>query len=633
MERRDPAGARIRVAAGHQRLVEAARRDEDAGRPAEGHRRHLPGVRRAAAHALEQIAQRQAELRLDHAGARHVSGEPEHLGAVTAAEPRPPLGAATDDQRDGKQGFDIVDDGGPAVDARLGRERRLRPRHRAAALERLHQRRLLAQDEPARAAPDLGRDRELAAEHALAHEARRARLLQRPLDVARGQMRLAVDVEDHARSARRVGGQQRAFQEPVGIALQEVAVLEDAGLALLAVDDQVLEGAGRAARAFPLERGLEVGAAAAPQPRALDGLDEALGLRLGQHALERLVRAATDRVGDIAGIGDAAAAHQLAPLAGEERGDVGVLGGCARAHRGQQRRGLAGGHAREDARGLVAAQHGDHRRGPAHAVAAAGDDAGGELAARDLVAQRAERVGRADREAAGAGADDQGERGVPLTPALSPEGRGRSGRTLAPGGGEGRVRGRGEQGVHRAHFDPPAMLALHLHHRRHRAVERAVEPLERDRAVGGRRARRDTEAPLAGGQHVEPAPDAAREPHADAHHAAAGLGEPELRIVRGDAVHLAARHAEMIRRLLQRRGREPAIAVLERVQRGQQPGPLAGEAAQDVGRLGHGLEAGLSGRRARDRAGRPRRSPCAAAGRSRRARRPGRRAEARSRTR
>ena len=205
--------------------------------------------------------------------------------------------------------------------------------------------------------------------------------------------------------------------------------------------------------------------------------------------------------------------------------------------------------------------------------------------------------------------------------------------TLAPGGGEGRVRGRGEQGVYRAHFDPPAMLALHLHHRRHRAVERAVEPLERDRAVGGRRARRDTEAPLAGGQHVEPAPDAAREPHADAHHAAAGLGKPELGIVRRDAVHLAARHAEMIRRLLQHRGREPAIAVLERVQRGQQPGPLAREAAQDVGKLGHGLGGGLSGRRARDRAGRPRRSPCAGGGRSRRGRRRGHRAGARSRTR
>src|SRR5882762_5717176 len=118
----------------------------------------------------------------------------------------------------------------------------------------------------------------------------------------------------------------------MGIALQEVAVLEDAGLALLAVDDQVLDGARGATRAFPLERRLELGPSAAAQPRALDGLDDALGLRLMQHPLEHLVRAEPDRVGDIAGICEAAAAHQLAPLAGEERGGVRVLAWRGRGH-------------------------------------------------------------------------------------------------------------------------------------------------------------------------------------------------------------------------------------------------------------------------------------------------------------
>src|SRR5258705_1456003 len=118
----------------------------------------------------------------------------------------------------------------------------------------------------------------------------------------------------------------------MGIALQEVAVLEDAGLALLAVDDQVLDGAPRAARAFPFARRLEIGPSAAAQPRALDGLDDALGLRLAQHPREHLVRAEPDRVGDITGIREATAAHQLAPLAGEERGDVRGLAWRARSH-------------------------------------------------------------------------------------------------------------------------------------------------------------------------------------------------------------------------------------------------------------------------------------------------------------
>ena len=263
----------------------------------------------------------------------------------------------------------------------------------------------------------------------------------------------------------------------------------------------------------------------------------------------------------------------------------------------------------------------------------------GSLRRRDLVAQRAQRVGGADREAAGAGADDQGERG------RAPH-RGEGDRAACPRRGEGdegnprprRGRGQGE-GARRAgastaaastrpRCSPSTSTTGAIAQSNAQSSRSSVTAPSGVVAPAG-----DAEAPLAGGQHVEPAPDAAREPHADAHHAAARLGQPELGIVRGDAIHLAARHAEMIRRLLQRRGREPAIAVLERVQRGEQPGPLAREAGQDVGRLGHGGRGELSRPRARDRAGRPRRSPCAGAGRSRRRRRPGRRAGARSRTR
>jgi hypothetical protein len=150
------------------------------------------------------------------------------------------------------------------------------------------------------------------------------------------------------------------------------------------------------------------------------------------------------------------------------------------------------------------------------------------------------------------------------------------------------VRGPGQQRVDGFRKDPPAMLAFHLHHRRHRAVERAVEPLERDRAVRGGRARRDPEPSLAGGEHVEPATDAAREPHAHAHDAPAGPDQPELGIVRGDPVHLALRHPQVIRRLLERGGGDPPVPVLECVQGREEPGPLAREAAQGIGRLGHG---------------------------------------------
>ena len=67
-------------------------------------------------------------------------------------------------------------------------------------------------------------------------------------------MRLAVDVEVNAGRLRRVRCEERALEEPVRIALHEVAVLEDSGLALFGVDDEVRERAARAAGAFPLER-------------------------------------------------------------------------------------------------------------------------------------------------------------------------------------------------------------------------------------------------------------------------------------------------------------------------------------------------------------------------------------------
>src|SRR5262249_46476602 len=86
--------------------------------------------------------------------------------AVAAAEGRERGAASRHDRRDGEQRVDIVDDGRLAEQTRLGRKRRPRARHRAAALERLQQRRLLAQHEAARAAANLDLEREAGAEDA-----------------------------------------------------------------------------------------------------------------------------------------------------------------------------------------------------------------------------------------------------------------------------------------------------------------------------------------------------------------------------------------------------------------------------------------------------------------------------------
>ena len=146
-------------------------------------------------------------------GRRSVAREAEALGAVAAAESRPPGRAVRHDERDGEERLDIVDDGGPAPETGLDREGRLGARHRAPALQRFHERRLLAQHEAAGAAADLHLHREVAAEHVPAHEAPAPGRVQGPLQPARREVRLAVDVEvDRAgvRRHRRRGARPRA---------------------------------------------------------------------------------------------------------------------------------------------------------------------------------------------------------------------------------------------------------------------------------------------------------------------------------------------------------------------------------------------------------------------------------------
>src|SRR5262252_3560576 len=112
---------------------------------------------------------------------------------------------------------------------------------------------------------------------------------------------------------------------------------------------------------------------------------------------------------------------------------------------------------------------------------------------------------------------------------------------------------------------------VHLHHGSHRAIEGAVEGLERHVGAGDgaqRCQQLDTAAHPAG--------------HAGAHtnQPRAGFRQPELRVVRGDAVRLGSGHAEMRGDLGQRGGRDPA-------QLGQEPRAFLGEGVEDAAPVAH----------------------------------------------
>ena len=159
-----------------ERHVERVRADEDARRAAEQDRPDRPAARHAAGQ-LDQVAQRRPELDLVDARPRDVAGQAEQLrpGRALGADPGERLAALEHDERHVGQRLDVVDDGRLAEQADLDRERRLVARLAALALDRLEERRLLAADVGAGAAPELDVEGEARAEDVGAEEAGGAR--------------------------------------------------------------------------------------------------------------------------------------------------------------------------------------------------------------------------------------------------------------------------------------------------------------------------------------------------------------------------------------------------------------------------------------------------------------------------
>src|SRR5207249_1488317 len=124
-----------------------------------------------------------------------------------------------------------------------------------------------------------------------------------------GEVGLAVDVQDGARRAGRIGREQGSLEELVRVTFHQVAVLEDAGLAFLAVDDEVLGLPDGMPAGLPLGGGRKERAAPPLEARGLHGLDQ-LERRTAEGAGERPVRAADERVVLVFRVYGAAPGHE-----------------------------------------------------------------------------------------------------------------------------------------------------------------------------------------------------------------------------------------------------------------------------------------------------------------------------------
>ncbi|OIQ75088.1 hypothetical protein GALL_432490 [mine drainage metagenome] len=194
------------------------------------------------------------------------------------------LGAAhAEDRGHGGQGLHVVDGGGLAEGALGGREGRLHAGLATAALQGVQQGRLLAADVGAGAAVDDDVVVPARAQDVLAEVACVARLLDRGLQLLDEPEELAPDVDEAELALHGPAADDHALDELVGVVLEDDAVLEGAGLALVAVAHQVAGGLplGRVlGHEGPFQAGREARAAAAPEARGLHLLGHGDGLHL-----------------------------------------------------------------------------------------------------------------------------------------------------------------------------------------------------------------------------------------------------------------------------------------------------------------------------------------------------------------
>ena len=225
---------------------------------------------------VDQFAEGDAHRLFDVARLLDMAGDAEELGAdiVRPADAGEPGRAPAQDVRRNRDRLDVVDRGRAAVEAHIGRERRLQPRLALLAFEALQQRRLLAADVGAGAVVHVEIERK-AVHVVLADQLRLIGLIDRGLQPLALADELAAHVDVAGVRAHREARDQAALDQQMRIVPHDLAVLAGAGLGLVGVDDEVVRPAVVLLRhERPLQPGREAGAAAAAQARRLHLVDD-----------------------------------------------------------------------------------------------------------------------------------------------------------------------------------------------------------------------------------------------------------------------------------------------------------------------------------------------------------------------
>ena len=277
----------------------------------------------AAADVEDDGAQGRSHRDFHEADVVDIAGEGEDLRplALLRADAGVPGAAAEDDLPDVGEGFHVVEDARLLPETGHGGEGGPGSGHAAFPLDGGHQGRFLAADEGAGALVDLEIEVKAGSQDVLSQQAVFLGLVDGDVQAVDGQRILGPAVDVPLVGADGLGGDDHAFQNGVGIGLQDAAVHEGAGIAFVGVAQDIFDVARRGGGELPFHSRGETGAAAAAQTRIEDLLDDLLRRHLRQGLGHAGVTVPGDVLIDLLGIDEAPVAQHPQILQGEE-GDL-----------------------------------------------------------------------------------------------------------------------------------------------------------------------------------------------------------------------------------------------------------------------------------------------------------------------
>jgi hypothetical protein len=190
---------------------------------------------------LQELLQRDAHLLLNHTWVVHMSRDTEQLRALVALPPEgcEPRSTATADRRRHSHRLHVRHGGRASKQPHVRREWRLEPGLALFALDTLDQRRLLSTDIRSGAPVEVHIELVPGATGVLADVPGLVGFVDGLLHVRSLLKELATNVDVGGGGVHGTPGDEAAFDELVGVASEDLAVLAGSGFAFVGVDDEV----------------------------------------------------------------------------------------------------------------------------------------------------------------------------------------------------------------------------------------------------------------------------------------------------------------------------------------------------------------------------------------------------------